>query len=117
MSKLESICPIVLDLSKASRKERSDVLLMCSGSGDIHWWGGGGIIDDEDTLESLLSGHCLKLSCEEDEQEGFTCTHASITYFEKNPDCYNQMVGLEYFKSLLEDHLYEKQAGGGGAPK
>lgn len=40
MSKLESLCPIVLDLSKASRKERFEVLQMCSDSGDIRWWGG-----------------------------------------------------------------------------
>lgn len=112
MSKLESLCPIVLDLSKSSRKERSDVLLMCSGSGDIHWWGGQGLLDDEYALKLLLSGCCLKLSCEGDEQKGFTCTHASITFFEENPDCYNQMVGSEYFKFLLEDHLYEKQARG-----
>lgn len=116
MSKLEDLCPIVLDLSKASRKERSDVLLMCSGSGDIHWWGGQGVIDCENALEWLLRGNCLKLSLEDD-QEGFTCSHASITYFEENPDCYNQMVGVEYFKFLLEDHLYEKQVRGGGAPK
>lgn len=112
MSKLESLCPIVLDLSKASRKERSDVLLMCSGSGDIHWWGGGGILGDGHALEWLLRGNCLKLSCEEEEQKGFTCTHASITFFEKNPDCYNIMVGVKYFIFLLEDHLYEKQARG-----
>lgn len=115
MSKLEDLCPVVLDLSKASREERSDVLLLILCSGDIHWWGGGSVLGDKRTLDYLLSGHCLELSCEE-EQEGFTCTHASITYFEKNPDCYNQMVDLEYFKFLLEDHLYEKQAAG-GVPK
>ena len=114
MSKLENLCPIVLDLSKASRKERSDVLLMCSGSGDIHWWGGQGLLDDEYALKLLLKGHCLKLSCGQGEggdggQEGFTCTYASITYYEENPECYNQIVGPEYFKFLLEDHLYGKQ--------
>ena len=112
MSKLEYLCPIVLDLSKASQKERSDVLLMCSGSGDIYWrWGGQGILEDEDDLEYLLSGNCLKLNYRADHKD-FICTHASITFFEENPDCYNQMVYPEYFKFLLEDHLYEKQARG-----
>lgn len=111
MSKLESLCPIVLDLSKASRKERSDVLLMCSGSGDIHWWGGQGLLDDEATLKLLLSGRCLKLSYRVGHKD-FICTHASITFFEETPDCYNQMVGTTYFKFLLEDHLYERQARG-----
>jgi len=111
MSKLESLCPIVLDLSKASRKERFEVLQMCSSSGDIHWRGGQGLLDCESALEWLLRGACLKLNYRVGHKD-FVCTHASITFFEENPDCYNQMVDAEYFKFLLEDHLYEKQVGG-----
>lgn len=115
MSKLESLGKFLI-LTERCSPEVVERVIEALGCLCARWWDGDAIgSDDEGIIDSVLKQE-VSLTVDISDS-GSYLSYSQERFYRGNPEyCGGNFISAEYFLFLAEDHLYEKQSGG-GAPK
>ena len=104
MSKLKELCTnrnLVVDLLNCTRFERREALFLADSVG-FKWTSGRKMLEQRITVGVVIDhGRCICLS-------NMAVSHAPKEFYEGHQDYCDNIVTLDHFKFLVEDHLYEQ---------